>query len=407
MIYAYFNYIIFSDRKIDVTHPKVKRRIFNEKNEHFFGYYDKTPWNQDQKKILYHRVNDNMIDLDIVVHNFESDESRCLATTKTWNWQQGAMLQWLPPDSKQIVYNNISRDKNIIAEIRNVNTGELIDILPMPIQTLRKDGKKAVSLNYRRLAILRPDYGYCCDAVNFTPDMPDDKDGIFSIDMQTKDTRLILSIEYLKKMYNFPRLSYPRHKVNHAMYSPSGNHFVFLHRCLHSKGKKDRLYFIRDDGTDLRLLLDDDMVSHYSWTNDRQLIVYARTKINGDGYYLVDTNSDEVTPIANELWHFGDGHPSMGSNETFFITDSYPDRTRMQHLFFYDTQKKYYEEITRLYAAVRFNGEKRCDFHPRLSPDNRFISIDSIEKGKRIMSIFDISKFLEGRDSSMITVAIP
>ncbi|MDR2410147.1 MAG: hypothetical protein LBE13_18845, partial [Bacteroidales bacterium] len=164
-IYSYLNYIFFSDGKIDITHPDVKRYMFNEKNEYFFGYYDKTPWSSDQKQILYHRVNDNMIDLDIVVYNFESDESKYLATTKIWNWQQGAMLQWLPPDSKQIIYNNISCDKNIIAEIRNVNDGNLIDTLPMPIQTLRKDGKKAISLNYCRLAILRPDYGYRCDAV--------------------------------------------------------------------------------------------------------------------------------------------------------------------------------------------------------------------------------------------------
>jgi hypothetical protein len=175
------------------------------------------------------------------------------------------------------------------------------------------------------------------------------------------------------------------------MYSPSGNHLVFLHRCLHSKGKKDRLYFIRDDGTDLRLLLDDDMVSHYSWISDYQLIVYARTKINENGYYLIDTDSAKVTPIAEELWHWGDGHPTIGNERDFFITDTYPDRARMQHLFLYDIRSKHYEEITRLYAAVRFNGEKRCDFHPRLSPDNHFISIDSIEKGKRIMSIFNIS----------------
>jgi hypothetical protein len=394
-VYSYLNYVLFSDRKIEVTHPNIQRKFFDEKNEHFFGYYDKTPWSLDQEQILYHRVNDNKIDLDIIVYDLKSDKPTYLATTKTWNWQQGAMLQWLPPDSKKIIYNNISRDKNIIAEIRNINNGDLIDTLPLPIQTLRKDGKKAISLNYRRLAVLRPDYGYRNESVNLSPELLDNEDGLFSIDMITHETKLIVSIQFLKMQKNFPQLSNPRHKVNHAMYAPSGNKLVFLHRCLHSGGKKDRFYLIDDEGNNLKLLMDDNMISHYSWIDNHRLIVFANTKLHGLGYYLVYTDSGEIIPVAKKLWHFSDGHPSMSHDEKFFVTDSYPDRIRMQHLMLFFMQDSHKEEITQLFTPLSFQGEKRCDFHPRLSPDGRFVSIDSVEQGKRIMSIFEISKLIE------------
>lgn len=383
-------------------HPDVRRIDIPETKEFFFGYYDKSPWSDDGKQILYHRISDDPKRLELIGREWESGESRCLGTTSTWNLQQGAMLQWRPAHPGEVMYNSLSADGNLITEIRNASDGGLLGTLPMPIQTVRKDGNRAISLNYRRLAVLRPDYGYTCEAKNFSPDMSDSEDGLFSVDLETGETALILSIEKLKNMTDSGRFGNARHKVNHAMYAPKGRRLVFLYRCLHDKGKKDRLYAVNDDGTDLELILDDGrpdgLVSHYSWIDDAKLLVYARTEdaSKGCGYFMVDTITKEKTPVAeNTLWKYGDGHPTMLHRGDYFITDTYPDLERRQYLFLYDGKKDRVAEIARLYSPFCAISGNRCDFHPRLSPDHRYVSIDSTENGRRAMSIYHLDNLLD------------
>ena len=81
---------------------------------YFFGYYDKSPLNHTNTKLLCHRVNfdgrsvrDRDIAavgyIDLVTHQFIHIDD-----TLAWNWQQGAQLQWLPPDyESECIYNSI------------------------------------------------------------------------------------------------------------------------------------------------------------------------------------------------------------------------------------------------------------------------------------------------------------
>ena len=440
--YREMNYLFFVKKNVrSVLDPNVSLVDIDEPTDFFFGYYDKSPWPQDDRaagrnasdRVLYHRLvgrtgtPDGKTAVEIVCRNLSDNSSRVLGTTVAWNWQQGAMLQWLPGDDDLVVFNQLSKDGSLVAEIRHTDIreqscdpqqGELVKQLPMPIQTLRKDGKAAISLNYRRLAGLRPCYGYFCDATNFSPDQPDDRDGLFLIDMESGKTsvagrnapELVVSIEKLKNIHDFPRLDNPRHKVNHAMYAPydctggnKGNRLVFMHRCLHERGKKDRLYLVNDDGTDLKLLLDEDMVSHYSWMSPSSLVCYCRTYKDGDGYYEINVDTGAIKPLGQQreqcnpqhsLWQYGDGHPSLSPCGRYIVTDTYPDHVRMQRLLLYDMQNATTRELARFFSPFRFHGTKRCDFHPRWSPDGRFVSIDTVETGQRKMRLLDVSRFV-------------
>ena len=98
--------------------PKLKSegniiRISPDDNQHeyFFGYYDKSPWDATDRYILCMRAKDTWSDVspkdkaDILLIDTqlpEHDEGRVrkVAETRTWNVQQGCMLQWLGPDFK-------------------------------------------------------------------------------------------------------------------------------------------------------------------------------------------------------------------------------------------------------------------------------------------------------------------
>ena len=93
------------------------KRIFQTPTDghYFFGYYDKSPLNKDNSKILACKASfiDRMPSADDVLEigYFDwknSNEFIKLNETKAWNWQQGCMLQWLQnSESDKAIYNTI------------------------------------------------------------------------------------------------------------------------------------------------------------------------------------------------------------------------------------------------------------------------------------------------------------
>src|SRR3972149_4639961 len=72
---------------------------------HFFGYYEKSPWNASQSLLLAHEAsfNDRAPNAEDrlaigIIHTQDNNRFQPLAETAAWNWQQGAMLQWHPAD---------------------------------------------------------------------------------------------------------------------------------------------------------------------------------------------------------------------------------------------------------------------------------------------------------------------
>ena len=65
------------------------------------------------------------------------------------------------------------------------------------------------------------------------------------------------------------------------------------------------------------------------------------------------------------------------------LFDSYPDRSRMQHLYTYDMEKDEIEKLGSFISPLRYYGENRCDLHPKWSFNGKDIFIDSTYDGKR------------------------
>lgn len=360
--------------------------------ENFFGYYDKSPWNTEMSKYLINRILNEKLIISVV--DLKNDRIQDIAETYTWNYQQGAMLQWVSNTSK-VIFNDISNEQ-IISRIIDVNN-RIEYRINYPIQTIHPSEKKALGLNYKRLFKLRPEYGYKNQCVNLKVDENDSKDGIFLIDLENGNYNLLISLSTLKENNPRAEMENSNHKVNHIMYSRSGKRFVFMHRWLGPYGKFSRLYVADQTGENLKLLLDDRMVSHYQWKDDDHLLVWARTKEYGDKYYLINVING-VKKIIGEgiLDKYGDGHPSFSPDGRWIVTDTYPDKARIRYLLLYDTENNELYEIGKFFSPWKYNDGKRCDLHPRWSPDGNFISIDSTHEGKRRNYIIDVSRIVRG-----------
>lgn len=357
--------------------------------DHFFGYYDKSPWSADMRQLVMHRIVGG--EMEILVCDRETKSVRVLGKSRAWNYQQGSMAQWLPSSPRPaVVYNDIAGQELIT---RLVILDEESRIIPFPIQVVHPRLPMALSLNYKRLMWLRPDYGYDPPVTNFDARQDVARDGIWSIDLESGAVRLIISLAKLIEIEPRPEMGASNHKVNHALYSPEGSRFVFLHRWLGSKGKFSRLYVANQDGSDPRLLLDDRMVSHFNWFDEDHILVWARTADKGDRYYLIDVRTGERTLVGDGVLDpYGDGHPSYSPDRRWIVTDTYPNKARQRTLLLYEVATGRCVEVGRFIAPWSFDGTARCDLHPRWSPDGSLISIDSAHEGRRWSYIVDVSE---------------
>ncbi|WP_424963030.1 hypothetical protein [Ekhidna sp.] len=375
-----FSYELSKGYSLDTPYSMIGK-LDEEEEALFFGYYDKSPWNEKMSRAVFHSCAKNSKEVYLKLFDFEKNDVEIVGQTSTWNWQQGAMTQWL--NNNEIIFNSEVKKGHLGSQIVDVRSSESRSI-DFPIQCIRPDGKQGISLNYKRLMKLRPDYGYQQEFLNFCSEMPYDEDGLWVIDLEKNEASLVITLQQLYENVPTAEMSITEHKVNHVMYSPDGESIIFLHRWLGKVGKWSRLYLYSFKTARLEILLDNKMVSHYSWKSNKEIVAWARFN-EIDGYYHIDAETKVVSEIANRDFDlFGDGHPSCHPlNKKVIISDSYPDKSRIRALFTANLDSNKLRKVGDFYSPWKFENEKRCDLHPRWSPDGKMISIDSAHTGKR------------------------
>ncbi|MDE5758620.1 MAG: hypothetical protein K2H85_08410 [Allobaculum sp.] len=215
-------------------------------------------------------------------------------------------------------------------------------------------------------------------------------DGIWKVDFNSGEDELLVSIEELIKLKPQPSFENALHKVNHVMIAPDGKSFIFIHRWYVGHRRFDRLVF--SDFKELKILSSEEMVSHLCWVDSNTLFGYLRH--NGkDGFFFVNISSGDFFSCKelNSLGN-GDGHPSCHGD--WIVFDTYPDKSRMQHLYLYNYKSSEVFHLLELFHGLKYWGESRCDLHPRFSPDGRRVYFDTVYKGFRRLAWIDISSLV-------------
>ena len=374
----------------------------DEPGEFFFGYYDKSPWDITGRYMLCMRAKDTWSEPDplgeaeiLLIDTQEKNSYRKLATTHTWNVQQGCMAQWLGPTfDKEILYNDL-RDGKYCSVILNIETG-VERVLPMPVYTVSADGKTALSLDFSRLHSLRLGYGYAELPETTKGVALPDTTAVWRMDIETGE--VVELLKYTDFASFQPRKEMQEecsvHKVNHLMLSPNGKRFMVLYRWFCGQRKYTRLITCNVDGTDMYVLSDDDMVSHCYWKNDEEIIAFERKKEFGPGFYLMKDKTQEWSHIWPQLSN--DGHPSYCPADNHLVVfDTYPSRSRIQEVKLgldTDTTGESVKTIAKVFAPFKYDNDTRCDLHPRWSRDGKKVCFDSVFEGKRGLYIVNIDE---------------
>ncbi|KIF50394.1 glycosyl transferase [Vibrio owensii CAIM 1854 = LMG 25443] len=371
-------------------HYKSEFEIFcinrNQESESFFGYFDKSPVSESGYTLV-HRTSSRTDRLPQSSHSVTiavvdpNQELLFEVDTRTFNWQQGSRAHWL--DSEHFIFNDFDDElQKYYSRVFSIETQQEVRRFEHAVQDSFKSDY-FLSLNYRRLMAMRPDYGYR-NLPSLTEEelQQTDKDGISKVSIESGQSELLLSIDDVKAIDHQSSFDNATHKVNHVSVSRSGEHFIFLHRYFVGQRRVDRLMLSTSDGKEVKTLAAYGMVSHCFWADDSTILGYLRGPGEKDAYWLIDIHTGNMTHFANGvLDSYGDGHPHVVGD--WFITDTYPDKARMQYLMLCNWKTGEVKHLGEFFHGFNFNGETRCDLHPRMSPDGNSVFFDSVFSGKR------------------------
>ena len=196
------------------------------------------------------------------------------------------MFHWLPWEDGLCAFNDC-RDGHFVTVVLNWKTGQE-RIIPYPISAVDKNGEWAVSINYARLRLCRPDYGYAGPGQEAREDevWPND-DGLRLVNLKTGDSKLILTVAQAKDL--MPEITKEDGLAYfcHTIISPNAKRIFFLARTVENFRKQletrgiiynwDTVSLTVDtDGSNLRRCFPDGWKgSHFNWFDDEILAVTA------------------------------------------------------------------------------------------------------------------------------------
>lgn len=409
----------------------------------WFGYYNYDVISRDGKKMLCNRAKfdaravSSEDTIDLGYYDIETGEWYYIDTSDSFNWQQGAMLQWMPGEENEnkVIYNK-SKNNHFISIIYDIETGEKKEI-SFPTYCVTPDGKFSISLNYER--------SYWCRAYHYqSVKNPDydvqvaSDDGIFKVDLTKNTVERIIDIHDVIALDAPADFKAAKHWFEHIMINPSGTQFVFLHRFSYGTGYFTRMCMADIDGNNLQIIPGWKMNdwSHFGWKGDDSFAIYTVKKSAVEAAYIkssvkvpATSAKRSISSIARQIIHkcvpqfikdslrgnennyqvfssidgkytlvgkyddklFNiDGHPSFTADGKYMITDSYPDSDGNQRLLVMNTENKKVVQIASFEAPLRGNPAS-CDLHPKLSFGGKYLAVDTAYTGKHRMILFELN----------------
>ncbi|MBY0504223.1 MAG: hypothetical protein K2X03_09945 [Bryobacteraceae bacterium] len=374
---------------------------------HWFGYYDKLQFDSTSRHCLGMEVDfehrspraEDTIRVG-VIDTERQDKWRELGTTRAWNWQQGCMLQWLPGSRDEVIWND-RREGRFVSVIHHVGTGRE-RVLDSPIYALANRAPWAITTDFRRLNHTRPGYGYAgVPDPNVNQAAPKDA-GIWRVDLATGQSKLLFSVADAldvpqpKGDWSYSPWSVSKHWFNHLLISPDNRRFIFLHRWRGPKEKQGfatRLFTMNADGTQPYVLDPYGQTSHFIWRDAKHIAAFAwHPSLGKQRFYLYEDQTDQVTPIGPDVMTVN-GHNTYLAPGKWILNDTYPDATRLQHVYLYNPETNERRALGDFHSPTEYTGEWRCDTHPRSSPDGMKVCIDSPHAGGRQMYLIDLRRY--------------
>ena len=378
------------------------RAITRGPKHHWFGYYDKLQFDPTSRYVLGMEVDfehrsprDNDVIKIGMVDLLNNDRWIELGESRSWCWQQGCMLQWLPGSATTVLWND-RQDDRFVCHVLDIETNERRTI-PHAVYAVSPDGKSAVSLDFRRVNDVRPGYGYTGLADPYANNLAPQESGVFHVDLQSGESKLIIPVADIARMGEIPGAELGiKHYFNHLLFSPDGSRFIALHRWRYTNGKRlTRLITANPDGSDIRFVIPNGYASHFIWRDPQYILSQSKKWLGHDqwnNYLFEDKEEGAVEDVGTGILN-SNGHLSYLPGNEWILNDTYPqgqERIQTPHLYHVNSKRRI--DLGHFHLPKVYTGEWRVDTHPRFSPDSRWVCIDAPNGNKgRQLHLIDIS----------------
>ena len=388
------------------------RQLTPSDHNHFFGYYEISPWSANGRYFVCLETDfqDHMPRIGekarILLLDLKENTQRILTETQAWNFQQGAMLHWLPSaQNNKIIFNDCSED-GLISRILDIQTEEEY-ALPLAINGIAHTKDKALCVSFTRLKKNRPVTSYPCKtSISGNGSHPKD-DGAFLMDLQTGDSELIVSLD---EIWNRNRITREGKEMplkaklfgtdlwfNHLGFSPDDSRFFFLARFTNwFRSLVSSMWTFGVDGSDPFLTVNFkhegqySKLSHFGWKDNETLIVTMKyLEESKHSHVLIKDRDGESRVIAPKKLTW-DGHPAFSPDRRYMATDTYLVKGK-RYVYIVDLNTEEVHEVASFPNPLRLYGRLRCDPHPRWSPDGSQLSFDGLGKNGRQVFVIDIN----------------
>lgn len=374
------------------------------KEGYFFGFHDITPFSHDDTKVLANKLTIpfrmNTAEDALHIGYFKFTDGQLgdfvpLGETHAWNYHKGCRLQWL--GEGKVIYNAVTEGARLISKIFDIEN-QLETVMPFPIDHVSSDGAYASTFNYGRLERFMPGYGYAnfSEEGHYNTEKMPEQTGLFLGNLKTGEKELLVSLLELTKVGDMTAdYGHCFHYVTHSLFSSDNRYISFLHRWvdeIDTFNRHSRLISYDLKEKKCYVAPTNDMVSHYVWNDQNQIVAYCR--IGGvDCHVLFKEPTLQDYQIVAYPRLNSDGHQSF-INTSSFVTDTYPDRSRMANLYAVDIATNAVEHLASLKSFKKFQSQAGkhwcCDFHPRMNRKGDVVCFDSVHTGQRALCVMKI-----------------
>ncbi len=360
---------------------------------------------------------------EIIVVNLETGEEQVVATSAGWESQIGANINWGSNDST-LIYNDVDTSTWTPHGIRLNWQTDRAERFEHGVYHVSNDGRFAVCGNMGAMRRTQGGYGVILPDAH-TPRLIglSDDDGVWITDLETLESRLLISIRELVERAVKPeyRAEYDNAEnyifhtkwnqqgtrllisLRHYPRSETNNYNVICNDCM-----RFDVFTVSADGREVFNAIDvktwENYGHHTNWLPDGENLSMNLAIKGGNTVYFchVKYNGNGLRPYFEEP--VGSGHPTLHPSGKFLLTDvytfeplAYADGTSPLRLIDMTTRR----EIRPVRISIQTPPgvleqyiEMRCDPHPAWDRSFRYVAFNGMADGTRRVYVADLQKYI-------------
>ena len=352
---------------------------------------------------------------EVVVVDLETGREWVPATTRGWDTQLGAQVQW-GADDTQLFFNDVDVDQWRPFGVRlDPASGARTD-LEGTVYMVSRDGRWAASADLTKMHLTQKGYGVHIpeERVRTNAGAPDD-DGLFVTDTDTGRSRLLVSLARIVEEAE-PAIDRDAFAAGdfygfHVKWTVDGSRLMLVLRWRpHGNEERPKLrnhvITCAADGSDIHVAMPSDLWSrgghHPDWCPDNEHWM-MNLKLDGQSLSLVRALYDGtgLEPLTTAVP--GSGHPSLHPDRRHIVTDTYLHESLAfgdgtTPIRWIDLEEGTARCLVRVDTDPPFPGpigELRMDPHPAWDRAYGRITFNACPGGVRRVYVADLSGLLD------------